>query len=383
MPGSFLVEERQVRGPATHAIVIGVGQYPHLIGGGRRQVADPEGMAQLTSPPVSARTLATWLIDKLRYPAKPLATVALLTSERRSKRFPNSRTGRDVPVAPATIDNIEQALTDWRRRGDAAPDQRLLLYFCGHGMGKGSDLSLLASDYGEKDLNPLDGALDFRNFLMAMEQSAAREQVYFIDACRVNSGSLLQAGQLNGRTIFQADARRNPTTPLQAPVYYSTLAGLSAYARERKPSMFTDALLFGLNGAGATDSEGDWRVTAMRLKEALDFHLERALKKLGRAQVPATDNAVAMELHHLGADPTGTAIIACDPPEASRVATLAWEVGGVIKRRRSTDRGEWILELPVGSYEFRTDFGGSRWHADPKKAYVRPVYLRVPIKVSR
>ncbi len=278
---------------------------------------------------------------------------------------------------------MKQALTDWRRRGDAEPDQRLVLFFCGHGIGKGSDLSLLASDYGENDLNPLDGAVDFRYFLMAMQQSAAREQVYFIDACRVNSGSLLQAGEQNGRTIFQADARRNPPTPLQAPVYYSTLAGLSAYARERKPSMFTDALLFGLNGAGATDSEGDWRVTAMRLKEALDFHLERALKKLGRAQVPATDNATAMELHYLGGEPTGTAIIACDPPEASRVATLAWKMGGVKKRRRGTQSGEWILELPAGSYEFKAEFSRGRWHADPKKAYVRPVYLKVPIRVNR
>jgi hypothetical protein len=383
MPGTFLVEDRQVQGPATHAIVIGVGHYRHLPGGGERQVASPEGMGQLTSPPISARAIATWLIKTLNYPVKPLATVALLLSERAPKPFRNPNTGADIPVQVATIDNLEEALTEWRQRGDTTPDQRLVLYFCGHGMGKGSDLALLAADYGEKALNALDGAIDFRNFLMGMELSASREQVYFIDACRVHSGSLLRAGRNNGRSIFQGDSAVSPGSTLRAPVFYSTLAGSLAYARERKSSIFTDALIYGLNGAGATDSEGDWRVTAMRLKEALDFHLERALKTMGRAQVPATDNAVPMELHHLGTEPTGTAIIACDPGEATRVATLAWDVGGVTKRRRGTRKGEWVLELPAGSYEFRAEFTRGPWRADPKKAYIRPVYLKVPIKASR
>jgi hypothetical protein len=72
------VEERAVRGPATHAIVIGVGKYDHLPGGGGTPVRRPEGMRQLTSPPASARRFAEWLISGLNYPPKPLASVALL-----------------------------------------------------------------------------------------------------------------------------------------------------------------------------------------------------------------------------------------------------------------------------------------------------------------
>jgi hypothetical protein len=382
MTSPFIVEERPVPGPATHAIVIGVGQYPHLPGGGQAQVTDPETLGQLSSPPISAGAFATWLIGSLRHPDKPLASVALLVSERRPKPFLNPRTGVDGPVAAATIDNIELALTEWRQRGDASPGQRLIFYFCGHGMGKGSDLALLASDYGDKPLNPLDGAVDFRNFLAGMERSNALEQVYFVDACRVHSGSLLQAGQNNGRPIFQAAIGATPDPGLRAPVFYSALAGTAAYGRTGKTSMFTEALLDGLNGAGATDSEGDWRVTAMRLKEALDFHLERAMKRLGRAQVAATDNAVPMELNFLSQDPTGTAIIACDPLAAARVATLIYQVGGGTERRPATRSGEWVLELPAGSYEFQAEFTRGAWRADPKKAYVRPVYLRVPIKAT-
>ena len=60
--------------PATHAIVIGVGTYPHLNGG------DPErlsryhgGLKQLSSPPESAREFTNWLLDEFHNPAKPLA----------------------------------------------------------------------------------------------------------------------------------------------------------------------------------------------------------------------------------------------------------------------------------------------------------------------
>src|SRR5687767_1036671 len=107
MADRFLVDERRVDGPATHAVVIGVGHYPHLPGGRRRQVERPEGMGQLTSPPHSARSLATWLIESYNYPQKPLADVALLISEPKATMFRNPRTGASAAVEAATIDNIE------------------------------------------------------------------------------------------------------------------------------------------------------------------------------------------------------------------------------------------------------------------------------------
>ena len=79
----FLVYENPIpAGPATHAIVIGVGDYPHLNGGAERKTQDHENMGQLTSPPVSARQFASWLIESFHHPAKPLATVSLMLSPR-------------------------------------------------------------------------------------------------------------------------------------------------------------------------------------------------------------------------------------------------------------------------------------------------------------
>ena len=379
---SAVIDDRAVAGAATHAIVIGVGRYPHLPGGGAPTVAQPEGMAQLTSPPISARKVAEWLIQNLNVPDKPLASVALLLSEARPAPFRNPRTGVSTAVEVATIENLKTALEDWRARGDALPDQRLLFCFCGHGIGKGSDTALLAADYGASPRDPLDAAIDFRNFLLGMSLATAAEQVYVVDACRVHSGSLLNAGGYSGRPIFRPDLAAPPNPNLKAPVFYAALAGTAVFARERKASIFTEALLHGLNGAGANDDEGqgEWWVTALGLKAALDFDLDRALKRLGRAQIPAADNAAPMGLQFLKATPSGTAILICDPPEATRAARFSYSVGGTVTRRPDNRLGAWTLELPADTYEFRADFPRGRWQAQPQTAWIRPVFKKVKLK---
>jgi hypothetical protein len=65
MAQQFLVHEEAVAEPATHAIVVGVGAYPHLNGGTGVLTPDHDGMGQLSSPPVSAHMFAAWLIESL------------------------------------------------------------------------------------------------------------------------------------------------------------------------------------------------------------------------------------------------------------------------------------------------------------------------------
>jgi len=383
MTDRFVVESRTVGGPATHVIVIGVGDYPHLQGGSGLLSPQNDGMGQLTSPPFSARAVAKWFIQALYDPSKPLADVALLISERASKPFRNPRTKADLPVATATIDDVEEALTGWHSRGNAREEDRLIFFFCGHGIAAGSDAALLAADYGAKTNNPLDGALDFRNFLQCMDSCAAREQVYFVDACRASSDSLLRAGVYNGRPIFQPGLN-SPARPYRlAPVFYSTLAGAAAYGRKGRPSPFTESLIRGLQGAGADDSEGDWRVTTTRLKEALDFYLARATRGLGRAQVPAADNQAPIAVHYVRGTPKATALVACDPPEAIAGASLTCRANGKVRAHSSRSRDEWAIELPAGLYEFCADFPQGPYRlAQPYPAYVRPVYRKIPLKVT-
>ena len=98
--------------PATHAFVIGVGHYPHLVGGGAALFPGHMKMGQLSSPPASARAFASWLSEHHNNPDRPLGSVALLVSDSAQNTFTNPRTkGTTAPVA-ATIRNIELAFDE-------------------------------------------------------------------------------------------------------------------------------------------------------------------------------------------------------------------------------------------------------------------------------
>jgi hypothetical protein len=82
-----LVQPQLARG--AHAFVIGIGEYPRLDGGPQPRFAHFEAMGQPSSPPVSARGFAEWLLSPTGYrnPACPLASLDLLERVRCGKYF--------------------------------------------------------------------------------------------------------------------------------------------------------------------------------------------------------------------------------------------------------------------------------------------------------
>ena len=119
MPESFLVHEAAVQGPATHALVVGVGAYPHLNGGSGRLSEQHDGMAQLTSPPLSARAFASWLLSEFKHPHKPLGSVALLLSESAPAPFAASNASVNPFSAPvADSANVRRATERFFRLGN-------------------------------------------------------------------------------------------------------------------------------------------------------------------------------------------------------------------------------------------------------------------------
>jgi len=379
----FTVDRRRVAGPATHAMVIGVGHYPHLNGGGGRLTDAREGMGQLSSPSVSARAFATWLIQELDDPTKPLASVSLLLSERRAARFRNPRTRRTVSVAKATMANVSAAIADWKAAGDRSADHRLIFYFCGHGIAQGADVALLMSDFGADPNDALLGALDFVRFRSGMDACAARQQVYFVDACRASSDTLLaQVGRAGLPVIAPNPNAPRPPQPTQQPIYYSTLAGADAFGRRDQPSIFTDALLHALAGAGADDTNGDWRVETSQLNRAIDVYMQRAIAAgAARAQVPATVELSTFDLHRLSGPPVVPTVLQCIPPEETGQARLSWgAVGAAERTSRPPDPAPWMIELPLGEYEFRAELDGEPVRT--RTVAVRPVERRVSLEAG-
>lgn len=382
-----LVHLEAAASPGTHALVVGIGRYPHLLGGDTPS-QHSDGMKQISSPPLSARAFATWLIGEYHHTAKPIASVALLLSEAAPAPFDNVKTGTSGDVLEASIANLTAAVTAWKQRADSSPDNRLVFYFCGHGISEGEDMSLLAGDFNPDDGNPLNQALDFSKLRHGLKKCAASEQLFFVDACRASSDVLIsQSGAAFAGQVPLLPGMRPLELPrLLSVPYYATLAGDLSHARPDSVSLFTQALLRGLRGAGSDDPEGDWRVTTSRLQEAIDHFLKQPVfaGKVAGVQVPVVGELPVFDLHELTAAPIVPVYVGCSPPEVNATAEFVCRQAGSERLRRAVadvdsedPQAEWAFDLEFGEYEFAATLAPGEVRT--KTLTVRPSYRRISL----
>jgi hypothetical protein len=380
-------ENKKIKGVATHALVIGVGHYGHLPGGNGQQAAENWGLRQLSSPPHSARALARWLIKEFKHPTKPLASVALLVAEKSVSKFSYRIKDHEktVSVSNADMDNVKTAIEAWHARGNTDAENLLLFFFCGHGLALGPDLALLLSDFAENFLSPLAGALDFRRFRAGMNECAAREQCYFIDACRSDSELLSHNSGYAGNPVIQASGAYNTSDRLrQAPVFHSTLSGAASYATKKEPSHYTAALIEALAGAAAGNEYGPWQVRTALLHDALGAMMRDLSSRLSipQNQINATDDLSTIDLNVL-AKPWVPLVVTCDSELANGKAAFSCS-GPAFNDKRRPRKGNWRLSVPVDSYDI-----GAKFREGPFKSALttgfdaRPIFRRVTLKVTR
>jgi hypothetical protein len=384
MPRRFLVHDEPVVGPATHVIVLGVGAYPHLNGGTGALTPDHDGMGQLSSPPISARAFANWLIRSFQHPGKPLSTVALLISAPSPERFENPRTHQVHDVERATSHTASAAIKEWKECGDSNSGNLLVFYFCGHGITEGTDTALLLDDFGADPQNSLDGALDLRRLYLGLQRCRATEQCFFIDACRSSSRTLADAEGFVGKVVIQP-GRHDPTweKPVRAPKFYATFNGAKAYGLPGEPSLYSQALMKALAGWGADDEDGTWRVTTSRLAEAVENAVARKAQEFDRLQLTTADGMTKIYLHHLTGNPTVPVYVKSEPPLGSICeADLHYgTTGGVLMPAPRGGRGgsDWEIEAIAGTYDFAAAFpSGERGEA--RNMTVRPPYKPVAMR---
>ncbi|MGW7088968.1 caspase family protein [Streptomyces sp. NPDC054871] len=385
---AFTVHLDENAGPAsTHALVIGVGAYTHL-DGGPSPTGHPGavGMRQLSSPPLSARKFATWMIDEYHDTGRPLGSLALLLSEANPAPFFNSRTGKPHVVETATIDNIVAAVKEWKIRGDH--DQaRLVFYFCGHGVSLGVDTSLLAADIFADLNSPLNGALHFEALRRGLGSCKAAQQVFFVDACRAGSDRLVGVvGTDNlGQVPISGNIRPDGFLPREHAAIYATVHGEESFARADDVSLFTSALLRSFDGAGSENTEDRvWRVTIDTLKHAITRFMKEPsfAGTLTSAATPVSAESFDFDFHELRRDPVVPVYIGCRPKEDNALAEFICRRDGHEERRRpppesgeEPDVREWALFLPFGRYEVEADLGPGDVREDQLDA--RPPLFRI------
>lgn len=383
-----LVHNSPTQGAAAHALVIGVGDYPHLKDGKGTKFSAHENMGQLTSAPVSARRFAEWLIAKDGYhdPARPLASVRLLLSEktrlRSQSRFKNSATGETHSVPLATLAEVEAATRDWAKALKENEEHLGLFFFSGHGVMSGFEQALLLSDFGDdKDLLPTKYAIRFNQFRTGMKWIAAREQCYFVDACRSYSPAFAEAHGATGEAIIGPDKNAAFSRQVQQPVFNATLEGEPAFGRTREPSVFTAALLWALRGGGADDVSGpdQWRIDAAQLQRSIEFIIKRSAEreKMIFTQISSGENMTAVTMGELRGPPLVPVKLCCAPDDATALAEFVYPVA------KKWLHGQPDPLIDYGKHQFEATFSDGGYLPGTVQLEIRPPYRTVSITVSK
>ncbi len=352
----MLYFDRNVDGPKTHALVIGVGHYRHMPGGAeeRDQVIEQIGiLKQLTSPPRSALAMADWLKQTADNWKAPVATVDLLISPAAADEevgAPGST------FKPATINNIRLAYDEWKARCDVHEDDIAVFFFSGHGVEK-SEHYLLAEDFGEFPNNPWLGAFAFDSTRRAFHSVKANTQCFFVDACRkVTSSMLRQAISVPPLDIVDlansADCLFNLTMKAAA-------KNEAAHGEPRQASYFTQALRRALSGGVATRVDGSWQVessqVSARIYEVLGL-IKEDQRFPQRCTSEISDSRTLLETPN----PQVRLTVECQPDEANAHAQLRCTLlPEGMETVHPSNGSAWQLDMEAGIYQVAAEFSAS------------------------
>jgi tetratricopeptide (TPR) repeat protein len=313
----------------THFFIVGVGEYPSLLGGDPKQLLeDPMSLKQLSSPPVSAAALASWVLGRqgpsrvaagFHNPNAPLATVEMLLSPSQSYMRTD---GAQVSVEAASRPNIAQGFARWKERAAAHTDNAAVFYFCGHGLSGTNDY-LLPSDFGVVHReNPWADAIDITDTARAMRRLASGPLYFLIDACRQASRNALSPGASPPALAF-VDFKK-PVRCFTRLILWATGEGEAAFGAKADASRFCAALLKALSGYEAEEvPEGKgWMVTgdllARTVRRILDA--ENASLEPGKRQY-VEQQLIGSQAFHFETLPPG---------QISRQLLTAWGVGDTL-----------------------------------------------------
>jgi hypothetical protein len=263
-------------GPGTHALIIGVGGYPHLVGGTGTLIENPRlygKFGQLTSPPRSALAFMNCLYESVHAAWKaPLATIDVIISPAPSEPEPG---GPDFAFQDATRDSIQVAFDRWTDRCNSDPHNVAIFYFCGHSL-ESEEQILLASDFGRSRFNPFMGVFAFDTTRKAFLQLRPETQCFFVDTYREAPPDAMYL-EPTGSAPLRMPYAHGPRRCEHDLTLQSNARSRSTFAPVGGVSYFAEALIRALKGgAASTDESGDLVIRTDGISSRIDELLTAA-----------------------------------------------------------------------------------------------------------
>lgn len=353
-----LFEQMPASGPGVHVLVIGIGRYPHLIGGETAKLANkPLGLKQLSSPPLSAAKMLEWCLAPTLNPNAiglqnsdcPLASVEALISSTTPVAFVTP-TGTMGPE-PATLERIDAAFALWLDRMQSNENNIGLFYFCGHGIMV-ADHYLLAEDFGKSKNRPWERAFDISNTIRAVEREVKGSVFFLIDACRMIALDVAVTLGANPMALKAVDLRKE-VVRRSLSVIRAAGEGELAFALDNKVSRFTEALYTALAGHCGVKAAGaaTWDVDGETLANAVRRLLENGNKSAKRRQVSSQEiSGASVALTKSTIVPNVAVELDLSPEDKRKVAMISLTSAKGVKHPHDGAQGVFRIALPRGFY---------------------------------
>ncbi len=349
--------------PGTHLLAIGVGSYPHLLGGNAALANRPLGLKQLESPPVSLKAVLDWFLGPTLWvgspgfvnPAAPVASVDALLSSPAPLTIDTPAGAR--AVGPATLDAIQGAFDAWLDRLKSHADNIGVFYFCGHGVMV-SEHFLLAQDFGESSGRPWKKAFDISTTIRAVQREVPGAVYYFVDACREISRDVAVTIGGYPDALLTLDLGKR-VVGKSVTAIYATGEGARAFAPPGgQLSRFTSALVCVLSGycgikaPGATYWTVDGESIAWAVRRLFEFEEMDASGKANDAQVITqhTDGC-SVPLLRLPAAPKVKVRLDVSPSKRRALYELYLRSAKGTRIAQTMLNQVFITEVPRGFYE--------------------------------
>ncbi len=180
--------------------------------------------------------------------------------------------------------NINELFKELKK--DVGPNDRVIVYFCGHGVELNTKQYLLLTDV-TADLTDVEalgnGSLSVEEIHNKLNALNCKERLLWLDACRVVKLSITGAGEFITKALPMTNVEIT-NAPLalkndQVITYYGCLSTESVFysAKGKGHSFFTSALLEGLQDGKAADTQG--KITMASLSKYVNERVPEMVKK--------------------------------------------------------------------------------------------------------